>query len=220
MKEGARSIYKCPVCGKFVEDKYHCNRPAKLVVNPRERIKISKLLSGILRHFPKEYGIELDAEGWTEIKILVKEIKRRRRDLSWITEDVVKAIALLDPKGRFEIREGKIRARYGHTINVKVDYQEDLTSKLLYHGTVRRFLDNILKEGLKPMKRRWVHLSLTKEDAFLVGRRHGSDVVILIIDCDCLRKKGIKIYIASKTVRLASYVPPECIISYFSSYLF
>ncbi len=220
MAESTRPIYKCAVCGRFVEEAYHCNKPARLIVNPRERIRISKLLSGILRHFPKEYGIELDVGGWAEIEVLVKEIKRRRRGLSWITEDVVKAIALLDPKGRFEIKEDKIRARYGHTIDVKVDYQEDLTSELLYHGTVQRFLDNILREGLKPMKRRWVHLSLTKEDASLVGRRHGSDVVILIIDCDCLRKRGIKIYIASKTVRLASYVPPECIISYFSPHFF
>ena len=43
---------------------------------------------------------------------------------------------------------------------------------------------------------------------------HGSNVVVLKIDCECLRKKGIKVYAASKSVRFASHVPPDCIMIY------
>lgn len=76
---------------------------------------------------------------------------------------------------------------------------------------MRRNLKNILSEGLKPIKRQWVHLSTTIDDALTVGKRHGHDVVILKIDCNCLRSRGIRIYIASKSTRLVQYVPSECI---------
>ncbi|MCD6158898.1 MAG: RNA 2'-phosphotransferase [Euryarchaeota archaeon] len=155
--------------------------------------------------------VKLDEEGWARIDAIVEGIQKRRPDLRHITSDVLIAIAQYDPKERFEILNNKIRARYGHTVRVKISYEEDTKSKVLYHGTVRRNLKNILSEGLKPMKRQWVHLSTTIDDALTVGKRHGHDVVILKIDCNCLRSRGIRIYIASKSTRLVQYVPSECI---------
>lgn len=61
------------------------------------------------------------------------------------------------------------------------------------------------------MKRQFVHLSTIKSEAIETGRRHGRDVVLLVIDAECLRKKGLKIYKAWKKVRIVERVPPECI---------
>ncbi len=61
------------------------------------------------------------------------------------------------------------------------------------------------------MGRQFVHLSIDKKNAYETGRRHGKDVVIFIINANCLRKKGYKIYKAGKFVRLVKYVPSDCI---------
>jgi len=178
---------------------------------------LSKLMSYILRHNPSSINLTLDDEGWASLKDLVRNIKQfwPWKDLyQWVAEEHIKAIVLLDPKGRFEIRDNQyIRAAYGHSksLEIKIKYRLDTGSKALYHGTIKERLGNILKLGLRPMERAFVHLSISVKDAYRTALRHGKEPVILRIDCECLRKKGINIYIASKYVRLAKYVPSDCI---------
>ena len=172
------------------------------------RVRVSKLMAYILRHSPEEFGLKPDAEGFVPLKELVNALRRVYPD---VTEESMREIVENDPKGRYEIREDKIRARYGHSFEVRLNHEEDTETKILYHGTPRRNLERILREGLKPMKRQFVHLTTSKIEALETGRRHGKDVVLLIIDADCLRRKGLKIYKAGKNVRIVERVPPECI---------
>ncbi len=209
-----KNIYRCRICGKFVEDPVHCGRPAILFLDARKRIMLSKLMSGLLRHFPWEANLRLDEAGWISIDELVRGIREkwRRRDLyQWVTREHIIAVALLDPKGRFEVKDNKIRARYGHSIRVKMRYVHDDKVRVLYHGTRSDVVERILSEGIKPMKRQWVHLSLDMIDACETGRRHGEPPVVLIVNTDCLRKNNIYVYRASKSVYVVKYVPPECI---------
>ncbi|MDK2869774.1 MAG: putative 2-phosphotransferase [Pyrococcus sp.] len=145
----------------------------------------------ILRHSPWEFGLKPDEEGFVKIEDLVNTVKKV---YPWVTEEFIREIVEKDSKGRYEIRGDKIRARYGHSYPVVLKYDEDRESKVLYHGTIRENLKGILKEGLKPMKRQYVHLSLSYEDAYYTGKRHGRDVVVLLIDAECLRRKGYKIF--------------------------
>ncbi len=212
--EKMKDIYKCRVCGKYVEEPVHCGKPAIPILDSRRRIMLSKLMSGLLRHFPWEADLVLDKEGWIDIDELVKAIREqwRRRDLyQWVTREHVIAVALLDPKGRFELRDNKIRARYGHSIMVTIEYKRDDHVTRLYHGTRKDILNKIRVEGIKPMKRRWVHLSPNIVDACETGRRHGGVPIILVVNADCLRKKGIQVYRASRSVYVVEHVPPECI---------
>ncbi len=214
MVEKMKNVYRCKVCGKYVEEPEHCGKPAILILDSRRRIMLSKLMSGLLRHFPWEAGLVLDKEGWVDIDDLVRGIRERwrRKDLyQWVTKEHIIAIALLDPKGRFELRNNKIRARYGHSIMVTIDYKRDNHIARLYHGTSKNILNKIAVEGIKPMKRQWVHLSLNIIDACETGRRHRGEPVTLVVNTDCLRKKGIQVYRASKSVYVVEYVPPECI---------
>ena len=172
------------------------------------RVKVSKLMAYILRHSPEEFDLKPDVEGFVPLNELVKALRTVYPD---VTEEFVREIVERDAKGRYEIRDGKIRARYGHSFKVKLDHGEDTESRVLYHGTPRRNLDRILREGLKPMRRQFVHLSTRRSEALETGRRHGKDVVLLIVDAECLRKKGLKIYKAGKNVRIVERVPPECI---------
>ncbi|WFO75093.1 RNA 2'-phosphotransferase [Desulfurococcaceae archaeon MEX13E-LK6-19] len=208
-----KNIYKCRVCGKYIEEPFHCGKQAILLLDARHRVRLSKLLSGLLRHYPWEARLRIVEEGWVSIDELVEGIRKywRNKELyQWVTREHIIAVATLDPKGRFEIREDKIRARYGHSIDVSIEYQLEYPSMRLYHGTSVDKLPSILREGLKPMKRKFVHMTTSYEDAFENAKRHGTPVV-LVVDVDCLKKHYIPVYRASKTVYLAPHVPPECI---------
>ena len=162
----------------------------------------------------QEAGLKLDSEGWIKIDDLIRgirEVWRNKHLYQWVTRDHILAIAALDPKGRFEIRDNYIRACYGHSIKADLKYKEDTKVKILYHGTTEEAWAKIRYEGLKPGRRLWVHLSGNINDAYEVARRHGSRIVILLIDIECLRRRGIKIFKASKSVWVVKYVPPECI---------
>ena len=209
-----KSIYKCPRCGRYVEKEYHCGVKAKLILDGYRRERLSKLLSGILRHFPWEVGLIPNTEGWIDIDDLVNAIKTKWRNkefYKWLKKEHVIALALLDPKGRFEINGNRIRARYGHSIPVEIAYTEDTNVKILYHGTSSKNVNSILSSGIKSMRRLWVHLTTSKDDACINARRHGGKPLLLIIDADCLRSKGIKVYRASKIIYLTKYIPVECI---------
>jgi putative RNA 2'-phosphotransferase len=171
------------------------------------RVRVSRLMAYILRHSPEEFGLKPDREGFVPLDELVKALQTV---YPGVTEEFVREIVERDSKGRYEIRNGKIRARYGHSFKVELDHEEDY-SRVLYHGTPRRNLDRILREGLRPMKRQFVHLTTSREEAIETGRRHGRDVVLLIIDAECLRRRGLKVYRAGKNVRIVERVPPECI---------
>ena len=171
--------------------------------------KVSRLMAYILRHSPEEFGLKPDERGFVLLDELVRALKTAYPD---VDGEFILEIVKNDPKGRYEIKDGKIRARYGHSYPVSLDHGEDMESRVLYHGTPRRNLKSILREGLKPMKRQFVHLTTSRSEALETGRRHGRNVVLLIIDADCLRRKGLKIYRAGKNVRLVEKVPPDCII--------
>ncbi len=181
--------------------------------------RLSKFLSLVLRHKPELLDLTFDEDGFTTIFIdeLVKRMQKYPHWKELTTEDIYTVVEN-DTKGRFEIKNQKIRARYGHSIPVgsrmwlqKKPADRNLLPKLLYHGTTRKAAEKILKEGLLPQYRQFVHLSPTIEWAHTVGKRHTKRPTILIIDTDCALKKGVKMWIASKSTILATPVPSECI---------
>ena len=198
----------------YTTESYHCGKPCKYLMSNEQKEQLSHLLSAILRHIPHEACIELDDEGFVEISKLIHGIKncwRNKHLYQWVTEDHIKAVVYLDKRGRFEIKDNKIRATYGHSVKVNIKYSIDNQVKILYHGTVRENLRSIMKKGLIPGKRLYVHLTIDKEIAKEVGQRHGKNVVILKVNADCVRRYGYEIYKASPVIYLTKYIPPQCI---------
>lgn len=138
----------------------------------------SKRLSYLLRHSNVP-----DEQGWISIEKLVNEYG--------YTEQSLRQIVANDSKQRYEFSDDfmSVRALYGHSNHVCLQYEVAEPPATLYHGTAKRFLDTILKEGLKSMGRRYVHLSETLEDAIQVGRRHG-DPAVLAIDTQTVIRDG------------------------------
>ena len=65
-----------------------------------------------------------------------------------------------------------------------------------------------MKEGLRPRKRNFVHLSETMDMAKQVGTRHGSPIV-LSIDTGAMLRAGYKFYKASNGIWLTEDILPK-----------
>jgi putative RNA 2'-phosphotransferase len=67
---------------------------------------------------------------------------------------------LLATKQRHELRDGRIRALYGHSTSRRIKKVAKQPPEILYHGTDAKVASLIILEGLKPIARQYVHLSI------------------------------------------------------------
>ena len=184
-------IRHCSVHDYFVgESCPECDAPGRHVLDSARRARLSTFVSGALRHFPDDAGLDPDGHGWVEYDTLVDAVTEQ---YPWAERDHLTAVVATDPKGRFERRGSRIRAAYGHSIDVTLEATGPSVPARLYHGTARRNLDSILDEGLRPMGRQQVHLSPTPETAREVGRRHDDDPVLLVVDAEAMKADGVDV---------------------------
>ena len=69
-----------------------------------------------LRHDPAHFGLDLDEEGWTNLADLLAAIRLDRYE--WALIDATFLKATIEGMERFEITDGRIRATYGHSIEL------------------------------------------------------------------------------------------------------
>ena len=155
--------------------------------------RLSRFLSYILRHEPRKFGLSPDGDGYVPIDGLLDQIRKKDR-WRWVTKQHLIEVVERAEKKRFEIVGNKIRALYGHTFGNEIHYQSVAPPEYLFHGTARRNIEKIDQEGLLPMKRQYVHLSVTPEDAYKVGLRRDKNPVILKISALKAHNQGIKFY--------------------------
>lgn len=166
--------------------------------------KLSKEVSYALRHNPFKYGLEIDEEGWVLISQLLSAL---HKDKKWsnVTENDLVLMIEKSKKKRHIILNGKIKACYGHSISIKNNMIKE-PPEILYHGTARRFLKSIMKKGLLPKGRQYVHLSQDIETAYEVGYRHDKKPYILKIDAKKAWDDGIKFYYGNDKVWLVDEI--------------
>lgn len=178
------------------------------MLTKEQETNLSKFVSYILRHNPDEIGVSLNEQGWTNIEEFIKKSQSKYKfDL-----DDLKQVVANNNKKRFEISgDGQsIRAQQGHSVEVDLKLPDVKPPKELYHGTATRFLDNIKKEGLKPMSRHDVHLSYNQKTAEKVGQRHGK-VIVLVIDTEKMFEDGFAFQCTANNVWLTKFVPVQYI---------
>jgi len=211
-RENIKNLYLCED-GSFSEDPSLCKGKVIDSLDFKRRLSLSKFLSGVLRHYPWRVGVRIDSRGWVDLKSLVKGINSLR-GYEWVKEWHIRAIVAFDPKGRFEIKGDRIRARYGHTLPVEIEPLPGPIPDRLYHGTPVENLGSILRDGIKKMRRNKVHLTSSFDSAVEVGARRSNTIVVFEIDTSCLLKKGFKVEKASNVIFTVDYVPSTCIINY------
>jgi putative RNA 2'-phosphotransferase len=169
----------------------------------------SKYMSYLLRHKPEDGNIELDVQGYTDVLSLLKALD--------ITSSELDEIVDTDSKGRYSYNEDhtRIRANQGHSVDyVHIDFKEYESNEVVYHGTSSKYRESILREGLIPKSRQYVHLSKDLETATNVGKRHVGDydaVIVYVINVPLMKADGYKFYESDNGVVLTKSVPPKYI---------
>jgi putative RNA 2'-phosphotransferase len=173
---------------------------------------LSKTVAKALRHSPWLFELEIDDEGWTPVEDLLAALARERSEWHDLTEANLAEMIAQSEKKRYEIRDGEIRAYYGHSLPGKLAKTPAEPPEMLFHGTIDEALDAIRQSGLKPMRRQYVHLSTEKETATQVAGRKQGQVVILEIRAGQAHRDGVKFYLGNQMVWLADAIPAEYII--------
>lgn len=173
----------------------------------RNRITdLSKWLSYVLRHNPGSAGVVLDSAGWTSVDDLLAAAHQHGHGMNRTELDEVVATS---DKQRFAFNEDRtrIRANQGHSVTVDLQLPVMTPPAVLYHGTPTRFVESILRDGLRPQQRHHVHLSTEIRTAMQVGNRRG-EAVLLRIDAARMHADGHVFYRSENGVWLTDHVPP------------
>lgn len=166
---------------------------------------LSKFMCLVLRHKPQNFGLVSDRYGFVSFEDLLDALKDRYGD---VQASDVETVVRDCPKQRFEIKGRNIRARYGHSIDIELDVGCSPPPDVLYQGTSPPMKDTVLAQGLKPMKRRYVHLSKTKREAFEVARRKSKIPTIFIVKAREAYEEGVEFYDIGAVV-LTEALPAE-----------
>ncbi len=177
--------------------------------HPDERL--SRFLTMVLRHRPQLLRVQLDEQGWVPVPELLEALSASpgRRP---VDESMLRAIVRTDPKQRYELDEmacpARIRARYGHSVPVRLDYPCVEPPPVLFHGTARRFLGKIRSQGLVGRGRVYVHLTDDPQKAREVGLRRDPEPAILVIDARAMSNDGHVFFSPGGDMILTETVPP------------
>ena len=167
--------------------------------------RLSRFLTFLLRHKPKDYPLAFDREGFAPWQDVVEIVQERFYD---VTEAQIRALIAGAEKKRFELRGDKVRATYGHSFAVDLGGTEAEPPAHLYFGTARDLAQSMLRGGLTPRDRQYVHLSMTAEEAESVARRHDPAPVIIVVDARAAHDDGIRFF-HSGPVFLVEHVPAK-----------
>jgi len=188
-----------------------CNETGKFLMNEQELNSLSRIMAGALRHFPDKLGLMMDGKGWVEISSLIDAIGTGRSGFSWLRPHHIEALVYTDPRERYQIDGGMIRATYGHTIDVNLDDLPHADLDYFYYPVTEEEADIIIEGGLHPIERKKVHLSGSIEKAIEAGKVRTEKPLILKIDGSKAKKDGVIIYQAGKDVFITDSVDAKYI---------
>ena len=162
--------------------------------------QLSKRLAYLLRHAPEKAGVTLEPGGWAPLEPLLAHLR--------VSRARVEKVVAADRKGRYALRDDRIRANQGHSVPVELHLTLTRPPQTLYHGTHAGALAAIRREGLRPMGRHHVHLSADTATATQVGARRGR-AVVLVVAAGAMREAGYDFFRSDNGVWLTDAVPPE-----------
>lgn len=163
----------------------------------------SKFLSFGLRHDPANVGLKLDENGWASTESVLTALTANNLPLDI---EGLKELVESNSKKRFEFTSDglSIRACQGHSIAVDLGLKKVRPPAVLYHGTSDKSITSIQKAidgGIKKMNRDHIHLSADEATAYMVGRRHGAPVII-VVHSQAMHNDGYDFYMSTNGVWL------------------
>ena len=189
----------------------YCSEEGELVMSPRHLDQFGRVMAGVLRHFPDRFELEIDQQGWVAAGEFIESLKHQRRHFSYLTMDHLKAVVETDPKGRYQLVDGRLRATYAHSIELELDLPTDDVPEHLYFACSQEDSNEYLEQGLYPLDRQMVHLSGTRLNALEAGRLIIGKPVVLLVDVRAAEKAEKPIMKAGTTVYVTYEVPASCL---------
>lgn len=95
---------------------------------------------------------------------------------------------------------------YGHSILEITNTNKIVPPNYLYHGTTYKALKFIMSEGLKPIKRRYVHLSKDIKTVIEVWKRRSDNPAIIIVDAKTAYQDGVVFYKGNESTYLFDFI--------------
>lgn len=201
-------IRYCPVHGFYRGELCSCGLKGEVVLEKEKVERLGKFVSGILRHFPERFNLQVDENGWVDFEALARVLERKYR---WADRWILKALVYSDSKMRYELKGDKIRARYGHSINVTLSDMPEVTVDTLYYSASEEEASRLLELGIKPVNQSFVHLSTTFEKSVGVAILRSRKPTIFEIDAKKAREDGLRIIKANDYIALAKEIPAKYI---------
>ncbi len=167
--------------------------------------RLSRFLSFLLRHRHEDYPLGFDDRGFVHLKDLVTSVQDRFPE---VDDAAILEVIEGSDKTRFELWEGMVRSNYVHSFTIDLEHEIEHPPVSLYHGTARDLARSILKEGLKPRDRQFVHLSVSLEEAIAVGKRRDPFPAVLVIQSQEAHTDGVHFY-HSGPLFLTKGIPPK-----------
>ncbi len=153
--------------------------------------RITRSLAFMLRHQPEQFDLELDPQGWADLGEVVRALNERLGEP--VNEADVQAAVSAGDRARYEIRADKIRALYGHSIQVEPG-PASKPPELLYVAIPSQDVERAKRFGLRGGRRRFLHLALSEADACEGGRRGSRDYTVLTIRALEAWEEGVNFY--------------------------
>ncbi len=188
-----------------------CEGKGKFLLSDKELDSLGRTMAGVLRHFPERYGLDMDEHGFVDLRDFITALQIRNKKFRFLKPHHILGVIETDAKGRYEFRDGRIRATYAHSFEVDLDLPQDNIPTILYFPTTEEETQILLEIGLKPSDRKMVHLSHSYEDAMEAGRVRTDDPIILEVNTEKAIDQGVVIMKAGKTVYVTKETPPDCL---------
>lgn len=156
----------------------------------------------------------MDRQGWVNVSELIEKFNARNQGKTfYLNLPVLMEVVRTDNKQRYGLKgtgdEMMIRCRQGHSIPwLEMDFMKEKPPAVLYHGTISTYMGEIMQEGLLPMNRQKVHLSVDIATAKNVAarRKMKGTPVILQVDAEQMAEDGVTFYLADNGIWMTDYV--------------
>lgn len=167
--------------------------------------KLSGFLCVILRHDPSAAGIYVNEHGWANVDELIEKVAATGRR---IDREILEELVASDSKTRYSFSADgtMIRCNHGHTIPVDLELPATEPPEYLLHGTGDVHVSSIDQQGLKGVKRMYVHMTESMEMALSVGSRHGRPVVYRV-HSGAMARDGYVFFRSASQIWLTDRVP-------------
>lgn len=156
----------------------------------QERHTVGRALAFLLRD-QAPLMLEVDKYGYAPVEAVVYTMQQQGFN---VQQEHITEVVNKDPQHRFELFQGKIRAKAGHRYQVEPTSEPMIPPEFLYHGTSAKSAERIVGTGILSMGKAYVHLASTVQRCKIVGLRKSKTPVILRIKSREAHNAGIRFW--------------------------